>query len=149
MAEQKSVGRTLDYSLKGDTLNRVKDATKATANVELQKLKGVTGMLDTITMGAYAIGESVDRGREKTKELNKMWDDAISRGEWATPEAMENFKTMVNTDKEAYIEAVRTGKKEEKRANRRMAGILPFWSGEGGRWHAQSIQQAFREEGSL
>ena len=83
MAEQKSVGRTLDYSLKGDTLNRIKGATKATANVELQKLKGTTGMLDTITMGAYAIGESIDRGREKTKELNKMWDDAISRGEWA------------------------------------------------------------------
>ena len=114
MAEQKSVGRTLDYSLKGDTLNRLKGATKATANVELQKLKGATGMLDTITVGAYAIGESVDRGREKTKELNKMWDDAISRGEWATPEAMENFKAMVNTDKEAYIEAVRTGNKEEQ-----------------------------------
>jgi len=114
MAEQTPTARTLDYSLSGDTLDRVKGATTATAKKELQTLKGKTDFVDTITTTTRQIGASVIAGAAQTKELNGMWDAAISRDTYGTVELRDELKNLVRPDQEAYIKAVREGNKDEQ-----------------------------------
>ena len=114
MAEQKSVGRTLDYGLKADTLNRVKGATTSSVNVDLQKLKSRGAVIDSVTGAVGAVSSSLISGKAKTKELEEGWGEVLSTApeDWGTVEAMENFKTSVSSSQEEYIACVRSGDKK-------------------------------------
>lgn len=115
MAEQTPAGRTLNYNLGEDTLDRVKGASIATAGVENQKLQGKTELIDTGVALTRQIGGAIEKGKAITKKLENDWDTVEARGNvFGTTEAMTSFKGEMKILQEKYMKAVRGGNKEEQ-----------------------------------
>ena len=112
MAEQTPTARTLNYGLGKDILERVKGATTAEAKISRQELTGKVGAVNQATLVALQIGAAADSAAKKNQELNDVWGDTISRGDWATTDARKGFEADVREMQEEYIQAVRMGDKQ-------------------------------------
>ena len=106
--------RTLNYALTGDVMNRVADAAMSTELVEVQKMKTGIAATEAITKSAAAFGGAVITGPKKSAELKKKFDNGISRDQFATAEAYNNYTTSLQPLKDEYIEAVRMGNTAEQ-----------------------------------
>ena len=106
--------RTLNYALTGDVMDRVADAAMSTELVEVQKMKTGIALTEAITKSAAAFGGAVITGPKKSAELKKKFDNGISRDQFATAEAYNNYTTSLQPLKDDYIEAVRMGNTAEQ-----------------------------------
>ena len=106
--------RTLNYALTGDVMDRVADAALATENVEVEKMKTKLAATQAITKSAAAFGGAVITGPKKSAELKKKFDNGISRDQFATAEAYNNYTASLQPLKDKYIEAVRMGNTAEQ-----------------------------------
>ena len=109
MAEQTPTARTLDYALTGDVMDRVADAALATENVEIEKMKTKLAATQAITKSAAAFGGAVITGPKKSAELKKKFDNGISRDQFATAQAYDNYTASLQPLKDEYIECVKSG----------------------------------------
>ena len=105
------VGRTLNYNLGNDILNRVKAANLATAKSTLATKTGAqAAMLGKIAVrGIDMVGTSMQEGAAKTKELLNLFKEAEQRDGWATADYYASYKDFENQRREFYEQAVRTG----------------------------------------
>ena len=114
MAEQKPTARTLNYGLDSGILDRVKGASTATAKIARQEMSGKAKAVDVATVAGLQIGAAIDSGAKRTKklvELGEKWDNALSKEDWGTAEAMDRFRKPLLDKQEQYIQAVKTGDK--------------------------------------
>ncbi len=107
-------GRTLDYGLDASTLNRVRDAGMASANLQSMKGGGRVGLaqaLGEIGKGVQLIGGGLKAGKEASKLLNAKWQNAESTGGWggAKPELKEQMTTLEKENQAEYQAAVQAG----------------------------------------
>ena len=107
-------GRTLDYGLDASTLNRVRDAGLASANLQSMKGGGRVGLaqaLGEIGKGVQLIGGGLKAGKEASKLLNAKWQNAESTGGWggAKPELKEQMTTLEKENQAEYQAAVQAG----------------------------------------
>ena len=109
-----TTARSLNYGLDSTILDRVKGAAEATAKVDRQELTGKVEAIDEATGQILTMGAAVETGRQRTEsmiELGAQWEEALSKTEWGTAEAMDRYKSGLLKKQEAYIQAVRTGDK--------------------------------------
>lgn len=109
-----TTARSLNYGLDSTILDRVKGAATATAKVERQELTGKVEAIDKATGQILTMGAAIETGRQRTEsmiELGAQWEEALSKTEWGTAEAMNRYKSGLLKKQEDYIQAVRTGDK--------------------------------------
>jgi len=109
-----TTARSLNYGLDSTILDRVKGAATATAKVERQELTGKVEAIDKATGQILTMGAAIETGRQRTEsmiELGAQWEEALSKTEWGTAEAMDRYKSGLLEKQKAYIHAVRTGDK--------------------------------------
>ena len=90
-----TTARSLNYGLDSTILDRVKGAAEATAKVDRQELTGKVDAIDEATDQILTIGAAIESGRQRTEsmiELGSQWEEALSKTEWGTAEAMDRYK---------------------------------------------------------
>ena len=96
----------LNYKLGADTLNRVRDADKATANMEFG-----SNWVDA----AEDFEDAVVAKQEYSNIANMAWEEGFAsmgdRGSWASGDLFDQFQDMEGGYKETYLEMVRSGDK--------------------------------------
>lgn len=103
---------SLDYSMSSNFMEAYGKALKPTwQRGEKSMVAGITDKLVGGMKDAYA---AVELGKELTAAQVGKWEDATTRDSWNTKEQYDVFMTLEKEGKDAYLEAVRTGNKEEQ-----------------------------------
>ncbi len=112
MAEETKSGRTLDYTMSSSFMESYGKALKPTWQRSDESLGA--GIADDITSGLNRAFTAYEAGRAITAAQEGKWEDATTRDAWNTKEQYEAFIALEKEGKDAYLEAVRTGDKEEQ-----------------------------------
>ena len=112
MAEERKAGRTLDYTMSSSFMESYGKALKPTWQRSDESLGA--GIADDITSGINRAFNAYEAGRAITAAQEGKWEDATTRDAWNTKEQYEAFIALEKEGKDAYLEAVRTGNKEEQ-----------------------------------
>ena len=112
MAEQTKTARTLDYTMSSSFMESYGKALKPTWQRGDKSL--AAGIADDITSGLNRAFTAYEAGRAITAAQEGKWEDATTRDAWNTKEQYETFIGLEKEGKDAYLEAVRTGNKEEQ-----------------------------------
>ena len=103
---------SLDYSMSSNFMEAYGEALKPTwQRGEKSMVAGITDKLVGGMKDAYA---AVEIGKELTAAQVGKWEDATTRDSWNTKEQYDVFMALEKEGKDAYLEAVRTGNKEEQ-----------------------------------
>jgi len=113
MADEKTYRRpSLDYSASNSFMESYGKALKPTW--QRGKKSMASGISDAITGALGKAYTSYEAGRAITAAQEGKWEDATTRDAWNTKEQYEAFILLEKDGKDAYLEAVRTGNKEEQ-----------------------------------
>jgi len=113
MADEKTYRRpSLNYSTSNSFMESYGKALKPTW--QRGKKSMASGISDAITGALGKAYTSYEAGRAITAAQEGKWEDATTRDAWNTKEQYDAFIRLEESGKEAYLEAVRTGSKEEQ-----------------------------------
>jgi|21_taG_2_1085346.scaffolds.fasta_scaffold00514_11 hypothetical protein len=113
MADEKTYRRpSLDYSMSNSFMESYGKAL--TPTWQRGKKSMASGVSDAITGALGRAYTSYEAGRAITAAQEGKWEDATTREAWNTKEQYEAFIKLEKDGKDAYLEAVRTGDKEEQ-----------------------------------
>ncbi len=113
MADEKTYRRpSLNYSTSNSFMESYGKALKPTW--QRGKKSMASGISDAITGALGKAYTSYEAGRAITAAQEGKWEDATTRDAWNTKEQYDAFIKLEESGKEAYLEAVRTGSKEEQ-----------------------------------
>ena len=139
-----AASRSLDYTLRPDILNRVKEAGRTTGRDRDGGRDGLSNLSKTIQKGAESLLETKAEVQENIKrkenealeakaEFEKSFEALGARSSWATPELFEQFTSLEKEYQEDYNQAIINGDKTKQesmlKAQQNRSAQLQTWKG--------------------
>tara|TARA_R100001463_G_scaffold117939_4_gene173594 strand:- start:197 stop:1318 length:1122 start_codon:yes stop_codon:yes gene_type:complete len=107
--------RTLNYSLTGDIMNRVKGSLDSGSTIKAIN-EGVSGVADAVSEGSEKLVDERVKIKNKTESADLVFEagmDAFgSRASWATPETYDKFLEIEEGQRIKYNDAISSNDKK-------------------------------------
>ena len=128
-----AASRSLDYTLRPDILNRVKEAGRTTGRDRDGGRDGLTNLTTTLTEGAEGIAKKAKEQQEGKAKFDDSFEALGARSSWATPELFEEFGKLEEQFRADYDAAVISGDKTKQdsllKAQQNRSAQLQTWKG--------------------
>ena len=128
-----AASRSLDYTLRPDILNRVKEAGRTTGRDRDGGRDGLTNLTTTLTEGAEGIVKKAKEQQEGKAKFDDSFEALGARSSWATPELFEEFGKLEEQFRAEYDAAVISGDKTKQdsmlKAQQNRSSQLQTWKG--------------------
>ena len=139
-----AASRSLDYTLRSDILDRVKEAGRTTGKDRDGGRDGLSNLSTTIQKGAESlletkaeVQENIKRKENEALEAKAKFEESFealgARSSWATPELFEQFSLLEEEKQEEYNQAIINGDKTKQesmlKAQQNRSAQLQTWKG--------------------
>ena len=128
-----AASRSLDYTLRSDILDRVKEAGRTTGKDRDGGRDGLTNLTTTLTEGAEGIAKKAKEQQEGKAKFDDSFEALGARSSWATPELFEEFGKLEEQFRAEYDAAVISGDKTKQdsilKAQQNRSAQLQTWKG--------------------
>ena len=128
-----AASRSLDYTLRSDILNRVKEAGRTTGRDRDGGRDGLTNLTTTLTEGAEGLAKTAKEQQEGKARFDDSFEALGARSSWATPELFEEFGKLEEQFRAEYDAAVISGDKTKQesllKAQQNRSSQLQTWKG--------------------
>ena len=128
-----AASRSLDYTLRPDILNRVKEAGRTTGRDRDGGRDGLTNLTTTLTEGVEGLAKKAKEQQEGKAKFDDSFEALGARSSWATPELFEEFGKLEEQFRAEYDAAVISGDKTKQdsmlKAQQNRSAQLQTWKG--------------------
>ena len=128
-----AASRSLDYTLRSDILDRVKEAGRTTGKDRDGGRDGLTNLTTTLTEGVEGLAKKAKEQQEGKAKFDDSFEALGARSSWATPELFEEFGKLEEQFRAEYDAAVISGDKTKQdsmlKAQQNRSAQLQTWKG--------------------
>ena len=128
-----AASRSLDYTLRSDILDRVKEAGRTTGKDRDGGRDGLTNLTTTLTEGVEGLAKTAKEQQEGKAKFEESFEALGARSSWATPELFEQFTLLEKEYQEDYNQAIINGDKTKQesmlKAQQNRSAQLQTWKG--------------------